>query len=113
MGQALSIANDTAKYFATKYFAILPAMFIKDNIKLSILNIMQLHRPETAILSTLIFNPLIIPALNPFSLMGIKFKPEHSQQTFIRNMMIYGLGKATLPFVAIKSIDLLLSTIIR
>lgn len=88
-------------------------MFIGDDPKLAALNIMQLHSPETAILSTLIFNALIIPALIPLSLKGIKFKAEQPQQTFIRNILIYGLGGAALPFVAIKAIDVLLSTIIR
>ena len=83
-----SIANDAAKYFA-----ILPAMFAgSNNPKLQILNIMHLQSPETAILSTLIFNAIIIPALIPISLRGVKFKPEPPQKTFIRNMLIYGLG---------------------
>lgn len=103
-----SIANDAAKYFA-----ILPAMFVNDNPKLSSLNIMQLHSPETAILSTLIFNAIVIPALIPLSLRGIKFKAEETEKIFIRNMLIYGLGGAALPFVAIKAIDVLLSLIMR
>ncbi|MDN5845398.1 MAG: HAD-IC family P-type ATPase [Candidatus Nitrosocosmicus sp.] len=103
-----SIANDAAKYFA-----ILPAMFAEDNPKLASLNIMQLHSPETAILSTLIFNAIVIPALIPLSLRGIKFKAQELQKTFIRNMLIYGLGGAALPFVAIKAIDMLLSTFMR
>ena len=103
-----SIANDAAKYFA-----ILPAMFIANNPKLSMLNVMQLHSPETAILSTLIFNAIIIPALIPLSLRGIKFKAEPPQQIFIKNMLIYGLGGAVLPFVAIKAIDLLLSVFMK
>ncbi|MER5174485.1 MAG: HAD-IC family P-type ATPase [Candidatus Nitrosocosmicus sp.] len=101
-----SIANDAAKYFA-----ILPAMFMQNNPKISTLNIMQLHSPETAILATLIFNAIIIPALIPLSLRGIKSKPEPLEQTFIRNVLIYGLGGAALPFVAIKAIDMLLSII--
>ncbi len=101
-----SIANDAAKYFA-----ILPAMFMQNNPKLASLNIMQLHSPETAILSTLIFNAIIIPALIPLSLRGIKSKPESLQQTFIKNMLIYGLGGAVLPFISIKAIDMLLSII--
>jgi len=103
-----SIANDAAKYFA-----ILPAMFMGNNTKISMLNLMQLHSPETAILSTLIFNAIIIPALIPLSLKGIKFKAEPPQKIFITNMMIYGLGGAVLPFVAIKAIDLLLSIIMK
>lgn len=101
-----SIANDAAKYFA-----ILPAMFMQNNPKISTLNIMQLHSPETAMLATLIFNAIIIPALIPLSLRGIKSKPEPLEQTFIRNVLIYGLGGAALPFVAIKAIDMLLSII--
>jgi K+-transporting ATPase ATPase B chain len=103
-----SIANDAAKYFA-----ILPSMFAADNPKLASLNIMQLHNPETAILSTLIFNALVIPALIPLSLRGIKFKAEETEKIFIRNMLIYGLGGAALPFVAIKVIDVLLSIVMR
>jgi K+-transporting ATPase ATPase B chain len=101
-----SIANDAAKYFA-----ILPAMFIASNPNLQMLNIMQLHNPETAILSTLIFNAIIIPILIPLSLRGIKFKPEPPQRTFVRNMLVYGIGGAALPFIAIKAIDMILSTI--
>jgi potassium-transporting ATPase ATP-binding subunit len=82
-----SIANDAAKYFA-----ILPAIFSQNNPQLQFLNIMQLHNPETAVLSTLIFNAAIIPALIPLSLRGVKFKPEPPQTTFLRNMFIYGIG---------------------
>ncbi len=103
-----SIANDAAKYFA-----ILPAMFVGGNPKLQMLNIMQLHSPETAILSTLIFNAIIIPALIPLSLRGVKFKPEPPQKTFLRNIVIYGIGGAFLPFIAIKAIDMLLTVFIR
>ena len=103
-----SIANDAAKYFA-----ILPALFMSENPKLQSFNIMQLHSPETAILSTLIFNAIIIPALIPLSLRGVKFKPEPPQKTFLRNMLIYGIGGAVLPFVGIKAIDMLLSVFIR
>ena len=104
-----SIANDAAKYFA-----ILPAMFVgNNNPKLQMLNIMHLNSPETAILSTLIFNALIIPALIPLSLRGVKFKAEPPQKTFVRNMLIYGLGGAVLPFIGIKAIDVLLSTFMR
>lgn len=99
-----SIANDVAKYFA-----ILPAMFMVENPKLEVLNIMQLHSPETAVLSTLIFNAIVIPALIPLSLRGVKFKPESPEKMFYRNMMIYGLGGVALPFVAIKAIDMVLT----
>jgi K+-transporting ATPase ATPase B chain len=99
-----SIANDAAKYFA-----ILPAMFMENNPTIAALNIMQLHSPQTAILSTLIFNAIIIPALIPISLKGIKFKAESLEKIFVKNIIIYGIGGAALPFVGIKLIDVLLS----
>jgi potassium-transporting ATPase ATP-binding subunit len=102
-----SIANDAAKYFA-----LLPAMFMTQNPKLQLLNVMHLHSPETAILSTLIFNAIIIPALIPLSLRGIKFKPEPPEKTFIKNILIYGIGGAALPFAAIKIIDMILTLFI-
>jgi K+-transporting ATPase ATPase B chain len=102
-----SIANDVAKYFA-----ILPALFHGDP-KLDTLNVMQLHSPETAVLSTLIFNAIIIPALIPLSLKGVKFKAEIPQMTFIKNMLIYGIGGTIVPFAAIKAIDLVLSLFMR
>jgi K+-transporting ATPase ATPase B chain len=98
-----SIANDVAKYFA-----ILPALFSGDP-KLDALNVMQLHTPETAVLSTLIFNAIIIPFLIPLSLKGVKFKAEIPQKTFIKNMLIYGIGGTAVPFAGIKAIDLILS----
>jgi K+-transporting ATPase ATPase B chain len=103
-----SIANDAAKYFA-----LLPAMFMTENPKMQLLNVMQLHTPETAILSTLIFNALVIPALIPLSLRGVKFKAESTQITFIRNMLIYGIGGAVLPFAGIKAIDMILALFFR
>jgi K+-transporting ATPase ATPase B chain len=103
-----SIANDVAKYFA-----ILPAIFMTNNPKLAVLNIMQLHSPATAILATLIFNAIIIPALIPLSLRGVTFRPEPPQKTFARNILIYGLGGVALPFAGIKAIDLLLSLFMR
>ena len=87
-------------------------MFMTQNPKMQLLNVMHLHSPETAILSTLIFNALIIPALIPLSLRGIKFKPEPPEKTFIKNMLIYGIGGAALPFVAIKIIDMILALFI-
>jgi potassium-transporting ATPase ATP-binding subunit len=102
-----SIANDAAKYFA-----LLPAMFMTQNPKMQLLNVMHLHSPETAILSTLIFNAIIIPALIPLSLRGIKFKAEPPEKTFIKNMLIYGIGGAALPFAAIKIIDMILTLFI-
>jgi K+-transporting ATPase ATPase B chain len=103
-----SIANDVAKYFA-----ILPAMFITSNPKLAILNVMQLHSPATAILATLIFNAIMIPALIPLSLRGVTFRPEPPEKTFIRNILIYGAGGVALPFIGIKAIDLLLALFMR
>ena len=103
-----SIANDVAKYFA-----ILPAMFMKDNPKMEVLNVMHLHSPESAVLSTLIFNAIVIPMLIPLSLKGVKYKPELPEKTFIKNMMIYGLGGVVFPFAGIKAIDLLLSVFMR
>ena len=103
-----SIANDAAKYFA-----ILPAMFMENNPTIATLNIMQLHSPQTAILSTLIFNAIIIPALIPISLKGIRFKAESLQKIFVKNLVIYGIGGAVLPFVGIKLIDILLSLFMK
>ncbi len=74
---------------------------------------MQLHSPQTAILSTLIFNAIIIPALIPISLKGIRFKPEPLQKIFVKNLVIYGIGGAVLPFVGIKLIDVLLSLFMK
>lgn len=103
-----SIANDVAKYFA-----ILPAMFMKANPRMEVLNVMQLHSPESAVLSTLIFNAIVIPMLIPLSLKGVKYKPELPERTFIKNMMIYGLGGVVFPFAGIKAIDILLSVFMR
>jgi K+-transporting ATPase ATPase B chain len=103
-----SIANDVAKYFA-----ILPAMFMKSNPKMELLNIMHLHSPESAVLSTLIFNAIVIPMLIPLSLKGVKYKPELPEKTFVKNMMLYGLGGVVFPFAGIKAIDLLLSVFMR
>jgi K+-transporting ATPase ATPase B chain len=103
-----SIANDVAKYFA-----ILPAMFMKDNPKMEVLNVMHLHSPESAVLSTLIFNAIVIPMLIPLSLKGVKYKPELPERTFIKNMMMYGLGGVVFPFAGIKAIDILLSVFMR
>ena len=102
-----SIANDVAKYFA-----ILPAMFMENNPTIAALNIMQLHSPQTAILSTLIFNAIVIPGLIPISLKGIKFKAESLEKIFVKNLVVYGIGGAVLPFVGIKVIDILLSIFI-
>jgi K+-transporting ATPase ATPase B chain len=102
-----SVTNDIAKYF-TLFPAIIPS-----NGAAHLLNFMQLHSPVTAILATMIFNAIIIPALIPLSLRGVRFRPESTEKTFVRNMAVYGLGGAVLPFVAIKGIDLVLALFIR
>ncbi len=101
-----SITNDIAKYFT-----ILPAIFVAQNPRFAVLNVMDLN-PETAVLSTLLFNAIVIPMLIPLALKGIRFAPESPQRTFIRNMLIYGIGGAMLPFIAIKGIDTLLSALV-
>lgn len=102
-----SLANDISKYFA-----ILPALFVSAIPQMSVLNVMHLHSSESAILSALIFNAIIIPLLIPIALRGVKFKPSTSTQLLRRNMLIYGLGGVLLPFVAIKTIDLIISPIL-
>jgi potassium-transporting ATPase ATP-binding subunit len=99
-----SIANDVAKYFA-----ILPAIFASAGI--GSLNIMGLASSQSAILSALIYNALIIPALIPLALKGVKFRPLTAEQLLQRNIFIYGLGGVIAPFIAIKIIDLLVATI--
>jgi potassium-transporting ATPase ATP-binding subunit len=96
-----SIANDVAKYFA-----IIPAMFMLTIPELSSLNIMQLSSPNNAILSALIFNALIIPALIPIAIKGVKFRPVGADKILQLNLLIYGLGGLILPFIGIKLIDL-------
>jgi K+-transporting ATPase ATPase B chain len=98
-----SIANDVAKYFA-----IIPAMFILAFPQLSALNIMGLATPQSAILSAVIFNALIIIALIPLALRGITYKPLGAAAILQRNLLVYGLGGVILPFVGIKAIDLVL-----
>ena len=96
-----SIANDVAKYFA-----IVPALFITSIPALQALNIMQLHSPESAILSAVIFNALIIPMLIPLALKGVAYKPIGASALLRRNLVIYGLGGVIVPFIGIKLIDL-------
>lgn len=103
-----SLANDVSKYFA-----ILPALFTAALPQIQQLNIMQLGSAETAILSALIFNAIIIPLLIPIALRGVKFKPSTSTQLLTRNMLLYGGGGLILPFIAIKAIDLLLNQIMQ
>lgn len=99
-----SIANDVAKYFA-----IVPALFIASVPALQGLNIMQLHSPETAILSAVIFNAIIIPMLIPLALKGVPYKPIGAGALLRRNLLIYGLGGVLIPFIGIKLIDLIVS----
>ena len=99
-----SIANDVAKYFA-----IIPALFITFIPSLQKLNIMNLHSPETAILSAVIFNAVIIPFLIPLALKGVTYKPIGASALLRRNLLIYGLGGVIVPFVGIKIIDLVIS----
>lgn len=99
-----SIANDVAKYFA-----IVPALFIASIPALQGMNIMQLHSPESAILSAIIFNAIIIPLLIPLALRGVAYKPIGASLLLRRNLLIYGLGGIIVPFIGIKLIDLLVS----
>lgn len=99
-----SIANDVAKYFA-----IVPALFISSIPSLQALNIMHLHSPESAILSAVIFNAIIIPLLIPLALRGVTYKPIGASALLRRNLFIYGLGGIVAPFVGIKLIDVLIS----
>lgn len=101
-----SIANDIAKYFA-----IIPAMFLAFYPQLGALNIMGLATPQSAILSAIIFNALIIVALIPLSLKGVTYKPVGAGALLSRNLLIYGLGGVVVPFVGIKAIDLAITTL--
>jgi K+-transporting ATPase ATPase B chain len=96
-----SIANDVAKYFA-----IIPAMFVAFYPQLQVLNVMGLSTPQSAILSAIIFNALIIIALIPLALKGVKYRPIGAAALLRRNLLIYGLGGIVLPFVGIKAIDM-------
>ncbi|MCC7526219.1 MAG: potassium-transporting ATPase subunit KdpB, partial [Chitinophagaceae bacterium] len=102
-----SIANDVAKYFA-----IVPALFIASIPALQGLNIMNLHSPESAILSAIIFNAIIIPLLIPLALKGVAYKPIGASALLRRNLFIYGLGGVIVPFIGIKLIDLVVSVFI-
>ena len=97
-----SIANDVAKYFA-----IVPALFMVSIPQLAALNIMGLHSPESAILSAVIFNAIIIPLLIPLALKGVKYRPIGANALLRRNLLIFGVGGVIVPFVGIKLIDLL------
>ncbi len=101
-----SIANDVAKYFA-----ILPAMFAVAFPVMNALNIMRLHSPESAILSAVIFNALIIVVLIPLALKGVRYRAMGAEALLRRNLLIYGLGGLVAPFVGIKAIDILISAL--
>ena len=101
-----SIANDVAKYFA-----IIPAMFVVIFPGLSKLNMMHLHSPESAMLSAVIFNALVIVALIPLSLKGVAYRSLGAAAMLRRNLLVYGVGGVIAPFVGIKLIDLVLSVI--
>jgi K+-transporting ATPase ATPase B chain len=101
-----SIANDVAKYFA-----IIPAMFILAFPQLGVLNIMRLATPESAILSAVIFNAVIIIALIPLALRGISYKPLGAAAILRRNLLIYGVGGVIVPFIGIKAIDVVLAVV--
>ena len=98
-----SIANDVAKYFA-----IIPALFMGLYPGLSALNIMGLHSPQSAVLSAILYNALIIIALIPLALRGVKYREGSAGRLLSRNLLIYGLGGLAAPFVCIKLIDLIL-----
>jgi potassium-transporting ATPase ATP-binding subunit len=101
-----SIANDVAKYFA-----IIPAMFVAFYPQLAVLNVMHLQTPESAILSAIIFNALIIIALIPLALRGVQYRPTGAASILRRNLLIYGLGGIIVPFIGIKLIDLAVTAI--
>jgi potassium-transporting ATPase ATP-binding subunit len=101
-----SIANDVAKYFA-----IIPAMFLAFYPELAALNIMHLATPQSAILSAIIFNALIIIALIPLALRGVRYRPMGAAALLRRNLLVYGLGGIVVPFVGIKLIDLIVSAV--
>ncbi len=101
-----SITNDVAKYFA-----IIPAMFAGSYPGLESLNIMGLHSPTSAITSAIIFNALIIVALIPLALRGVRYTPSSAHDLLRRNLLVYGLGGLVLPFVGIKLIDLLIAQV--
>jgi len=96
-----SVANDVAKYFA-----IIPAMFVALYPELGVLNVMALGSPQSAILSAIIFNAVIIPLLVPLALKGVAYRPMGAGPLLARNLAVYGLGGLLAPFAGIKLIDL-------
>jgi potassium-transporting ATPase ATP-binding subunit len=101
-----SVANDVAKYFA-----ILPAMFVVAHPDLDVLNVMRLSSPESAILSAVVFNALVIVALIPLALRGVAYRPSSAADLLRRNLLIYGVGGLVAPFAGIKLLDLVISLI--
>ena len=101
-----SIANDVAKYFA-----IIPALFVAALPELGALNVMGLATPQSAILSAVIFNALIIVALIPLALRGVTYRPVGAPALLRRNLLVYGLGGVIVPFVGIKLIDIFVSAL--
>jgi K+-transporting ATPase ATPase B chain len=101
-----SIANDVAKYFA-----IIPAMFAAFYPSLNVLNVMHLHSPQSAILSAIIFNALIIIALIPLALRGVQYRPQSATRLLFRNLLIYGVGGVIVPFAGIWLIDVIVNAI--
>lgn len=103
-----SIANDVAKYFA-----IIPAIFAVAIPQMNVLNIMRLATSQSAILSALIFNAVIIPALIPIAMRGVRYRPMKAEALLTRNILIYGVGGVIVPFIGIKVIDILIYPILR
>ncbi|MDP4147608.1 MAG: potassium-transporting ATPase subunit B, partial [Bacillota bacterium] len=103
-----SIANDVAKYFA-----IIPAIFTLAIPQMQVMNIMGLSTPNSAILSALIFNAIIIPLLIPIAMRGVKYRPMKAEMLLLRNMLVFGLGGVIVPFIGIKVIDILITPILR
>ena len=101
-----SIANDVAKYFA-----IIPALFAATYPVLDRLNILRLESPQSAVLSAVIFNALIIVALIPLALRGVRFRPVSATALLRRNLLVYGLGGIVLPFIGIKLIDVVVNLV--
>jgi K+-transporting ATPase ATPase B chain len=101
-----SLANDIAKYFA-----IIPAAFAVTYPELGALNVMRLATPQSAVLSAVIFNALVIIALVPLALRGVKYRPASASSLLRRNLLIYGLGGVLVPFVGIKVIDVCLAAL--
>ena len=101
-----SIANDVAKYFA-----IIPAMFVAFYPQLQALNVMHLKTPQSAILSAIIFNALIIIALIPLALKGVQYRPVGASAVLVRNLLIYGIGGIVVPFIGIKLIDMAITAV--